>query len=102
MVLFLLFATAINDQFFWQSVVAIINNVLSLAVYLLIVFPMCRRGERSTRDLAGYGGDNRSSRHIRHRVGCPVLSCYGNVVMASLTQLLLAFIATFFYTPRRY
>lgn len=45
---FLLFAAAIDAQFTWLAVVAIINSVLSLAVYLRIVVPMYRQGETAT------------------------------------------------------
>ena len=45
---FLLFAAAIDVQFTWLAVVAIINSVLSLAVYLRIVVPMYRQGETAT------------------------------------------------------
>ncbi|MBS9405321.1 NADH-quinone oxidoreductase subunit N [Halomonas sp. TRM85114] len=45
---FLLFAAAIDVQFTWLAVVAIANSVLSLAVYLRIVVPMYRRGERAS------------------------------------------------------
>lgn len=41
---FLLFAAAIDVQFTWLAVVAIINSALSLAVYLRIVVPMYREG----------------------------------------------------------
>lgn len=42
---FMLFAAAIDVQFAWLAVVAIINSVLSLAVYLRIIVPMYRTGE---------------------------------------------------------
>ena len=43
---FLLFGAAIDAHFTWLTVVAILNSVLSLAVYLRIVVPMYRqRGE---------------------------------------------------------
>jgi NADH-quinone oxidoreductase subunit N len=42
---FMLFAATIDVQFTWLAVVAIINSVLSLAVYLRIVVPMYRQGE---------------------------------------------------------
>ena len=45
---FLVFAAAIDVQFTWLAVVAIINSVLSLAVYLRIVVPMYRQGETAT------------------------------------------------------
>ena len=45
---FLLFAAAIDVQFTWLAVVAIINSALSLAVYLRIVVPMYRQGETAT------------------------------------------------------
>lgn len=45
---FLLFAAAIDAQFTWLAVVAIINSVLSLAVYLRIVVPMYRQGESAS------------------------------------------------------
>ncbi len=41
---FLLFAAAIDVQFTWLAVVAIVNSVLSLAVYLRIIVPMYRSG----------------------------------------------------------
>ncbi|GGY61839.1 NADH-quinone oxidoreductase subunit N [Marinobacter zhanjiangensis] len=41
---FLLFAAAIDAQFTWLAVVAIVNTVLSLAVYLRIIVPMYRAG----------------------------------------------------------
>ena len=41
---FLLFAAAIDVQYTWVAVVAIINSVLSLAVYLRLVVPMYRQG----------------------------------------------------------
>ncbi|WP_322002948.1 NADH-quinone oxidoreductase subunit N [Marinobacter alexandrii] len=40
---FLLFAAAIDVQYTWLAVVAIINSVLSLAVYLRLVVPMYRQ-----------------------------------------------------------
>jgi len=40
---FLLFGAAINTGFLWLTVVAIINSVLSLAVYLRIVVPMYKQ-----------------------------------------------------------
>lgn len=40
---FLLFGAAIDAHFTWLTVVAILNSVLSLAVYLRIVVPMYRR-----------------------------------------------------------
>lgn len=45
---FLLFAAAIDVQFTWLAVVAIVNSVLSLAVYLRIVMPMYRPTETTT------------------------------------------------------
>jgi NADH-quinone oxidoreductase subunit N len=45
---FLLFAAAIDVQLTWLAVVAIINSVLSLAVYLRIIVPMYRSGETAT------------------------------------------------------
>ncbi len=45
---FLLFAAAIDVQFTWLAVVAIVNSVLSLAVYLRIVVPMYRQGETAS------------------------------------------------------
>ncbi|MFV2054834.1 MAG: NADH-quinone oxidoreductase subunit N [Thiohalomonadales bacterium] len=41
---FLLFGAAIEADFVWLTVVAILNSVLSLAVYLRIVLPMYRQG----------------------------------------------------------
>ncbi|WP_243470465.1 NADH-quinone oxidoreductase subunit N [Vreelandella lionensis] len=41
---FLLFAAVIDVQYTWVAVVAIINSVLSLAVYLRLVVPMYRQG----------------------------------------------------------
>ena len=41
---FMLFGAAIDAQFTWLAVVAIINSVLSLAVYLRIIVPMYRSG----------------------------------------------------------
>ena len=49
---FLLFAAAINVQFTWLAVVAIINSVLSLAVYLRIIVPMYQKGGAVTPALA--------------------------------------------------
>ncbi|MDR5876390.1 NADH-quinone oxidoreductase subunit N [Vreelandella gomseomensis] len=45
---FMLFATAIDVQFTWLAVVAIINSVLSLAVYLRVIVPMYRAGESTS------------------------------------------------------
>ncbi|NMT62091.1 NADH-quinone oxidoreductase subunit N [Marinobacter orientalis] len=45
---FMLFAAAIDVQFTWLAVVAIVNSVLSLAVYLRIIVPMYRRGESAS------------------------------------------------------
>lgn len=45
---FMLFAAAVDVQFTWLAVVAIINSVLSLAVYLRIVVPMYRQGETAS------------------------------------------------------
>ncbi|PAU77035.1 oxidoreductase [Halovibrio salipaludis] len=42
---FLLFAAAIDVQLTWLAVVAIINSVLSLSVYLRIIVPMYRPAE---------------------------------------------------------
>lgn len=42
---FLLFAAAIDVQYTWLAVAAIINSVLSLAVYLRLVVPMYSQGE---------------------------------------------------------
>ena len=42
---FLLFAASIDASFTWLVVVAILNSVLSLAVYLRIVVPMYRQGD---------------------------------------------------------
>ena len=42
---FLLFAAAIDVQLTWLAVVAIINSVLALAVYLRIIVPMYRPAE---------------------------------------------------------
>ncbi len=41
---FLLFGAAIDAHFTWLTVVAILNSVLSLAVYLRIIVPMFRSG----------------------------------------------------------
>jgi NADH-quinone oxidoreductase subunit N len=40
---FLLFGAAINAHFTWLAVIAILNSVMSLAVYLRIVVPMYRQ-----------------------------------------------------------
>lgn len=45
---FMLFGAAIDAQFTWLAVVAIINSVLSLAVYLRIIVPMYRAGESAS------------------------------------------------------
>ena len=45
---FMLFAAAIDVQFTWLAVVAIINSVLSLAVYLRVIVPMYRAGESTS------------------------------------------------------
>ncbi|SFR44528.1 NADH-quinone oxidoreductase subunit N [Marinobacter daqiaonensis] len=45
---FLLFAAAIDVQLTWLAVVAIINSVLSLGVYLRIIVPMYRGGEAAS------------------------------------------------------
>ncbi len=45
---FMLFAAAIDVQFTWLAVVAIINSVLSLAVYLRIIVPMYKSGESAS------------------------------------------------------
>ena len=56
---FLLFGAAMDTGFTWLAVVAILNSVLSLAVYLRIVVPMYRRREdvseavQTTRPKAG-------------------------------------------------
>ncbi len=42
---FLLFGAAIDAHFTWLAVVAILNSVVSLAVYLRIIVPMYRSGE---------------------------------------------------------
>ncbi|XGA81366.1 NADH-quinone oxidoreductase subunit N [Halomonas sp. CH40] len=42
---FMLFAAAIDVGFTWLAVVAIVNSVLSLAVYLRIIVPMYRLGK---------------------------------------------------------
>ncbi len=42
---FLLFAAAIHAQFTWLAVVAILNSVLALAVYMRIIVPMYRQEE---------------------------------------------------------
>lgn len=42
---FLLFAAAIDVQFTWLAVVAIVNSVLSLGVYLRILVPMYRTAD---------------------------------------------------------
>ncbi|WP_428406766.1 NADH-quinone oxidoreductase subunit N [Hyphococcus sp.] len=42
---FLLFAAAIEAKFIWLAVIAILNSVLSLAVYLRIIAPMYERRE---------------------------------------------------------
>ena len=53
---FLLFAAAIDVQFTWLAVVAIVNSVLSLAVYLRIIVPMYRRGEAATSAAGAWPG----------------------------------------------
>tara|TARA_R100001143_G_scaffold54284_1_gene50033 strand:+ start:72 stop:1424 length:1353 start_codon:yes stop_codon:yes gene_type:complete len=45
---FMLFGATIDAQFTWLTVVAIINSVLSLAVYLRIIVPMYRSGESAS------------------------------------------------------
>ncbi|MAX31667.1 MULTISPECIES: NADH-quinone oxidoreductase subunit N [Halomonadaceae] len=45
---FMLFAAAIDVQFTWLAIIAIVNSVLSLAVYLRIVVPMYRTAEKTT------------------------------------------------------
>ena len=42
---FLLFGAAIDAGFLWLTVIAILNSVLSLAVYLRIVVPMYQQGQ---------------------------------------------------------
>jgi NADH:ubiquinone oxidoreductase subunit 2 (subunit N) len=37
---FLLFGAAINNHYGWLAVAAIVNSVLSLAVYLRVIIPM--------------------------------------------------------------
>lgn len=49
---FLLFGAAIDAGYTWLTVIAILNSVLSLAVYLRIVVPMYRRGEESPGGIA--------------------------------------------------
>jgi NADH-quinone oxidoreductase subunit N len=53
---FLLFAAAIDVQFTWLAVVAIINSALSLAVYLRIVVPMYRGGDSVSVELDAWLG----------------------------------------------
>ena len=53
---FLLFAAAIDVQFTWLAVVAIINSALSLAVYLRIVVPMYRGGDSASVELDAWLG----------------------------------------------
>lgn len=45
---FLLFGAAMDSGYAWLAVAAILNSVLSLAVYLRIVVPMYRRAEAET------------------------------------------------------
>jgi len=45
---FLLFGAAMDTGFIWLAVAAILNSVLSLAVYLRIVVPMYRQRENGT------------------------------------------------------
>lgn len=45
---FMLFGAAIDAQYTWLAVVAIINSVLSLAVYLRLIVPMYRSGESAS------------------------------------------------------
>ncbi len=42
---FLLFAAAIEADFLWLTIIAILNSVLSLAVYLRLVIPMYQKAE---------------------------------------------------------
>ncbi len=50
---FLLFGASIDAGFIWLTVIAIINSVLSLAVYLRVVVPMYqRRDDARVKDLA--------------------------------------------------
>ncbi|HEN47161.1 MAG TPA: NADH-quinone oxidoreductase subunit N, partial [Mizugakiibacter sp.] len=44
---FLLFGAAIDAHFTWLAVVAILNSVVSLAVYLRIIVPMYRSDENA-------------------------------------------------------
>jgi NADH:ubiquinone oxidoreductase subunit 2 (subunit N) len=56
---FLLFGAAIEAGFAWLAVVAILNSVLSLAVYLRIVVPMYqlpKEAPASTRPVAAVWG----------------------------------------------
>ena len=45
---FLLFGAALDAGYAWLTVVAVLNSVLSLAVYLRIIVPMYRTPERTT------------------------------------------------------
>ncbi|MDK8463268.1 NADH-quinone oxidoreductase subunit N [Marinobacter sp. SS13-12] len=45
---FMLFGAAIDAQFTWLAVAAIVNSVLSLAVYLRIIVPIYRSGESAS------------------------------------------------------
>lgn len=49
---FLLFGAAIEASFVWLAVVAILNSVLSLAVYLRIIVPMYQRPKEAPRPTA--------------------------------------------------
>jgi NADH-quinone oxidoreductase subunit N len=49
----LLFGAAIQAGYLWLAVVAILNSVLSLAVYLRVVVPMYSPPERETKELRG-------------------------------------------------
>ena len=63
---FLLFGAAIDAGFTWLAVIAILNSVLSLGVYLRVVVPM-------------YGQPQGKGSHIAHRRdvldACPVFHC---------------------------
>lgn len=53
---FMLFGAAIDAQFTWLAVVAIINSVLSLAVYLRIIVPMYRPGKTASAAMEAWHG----------------------------------------------
>lgn len=53
---FMLFGAAIDAQFTWLAVVAIINSVLSLAVYLRIIVPMYSPGKTASAAMEPWHG----------------------------------------------